>query len=160
MFLDLAVALANVRPTTHVVVSWQTISWPEREFGAFKTVFLREVKKAPPVAAGVLRELDYQEPNVPGVHNALVGITLRRWLPRLLPTTPGSRPPPSQDAPAHRPKGWRRRDRTRAGVRGRLRRRRRRRQSRSRTTVRAEEKLASSLSRAPPAAAISTCAAW
>ncbi len=48
------------------------------------------MKKAPPVATGVLRELDpYLDGNVPGVHNAMVGITLRRWLPRLLPITPG-----------------------------------------------------------------------
>jgi hypothetical protein len=92
MLLDLAKDLAHLRPTTHVVVSWQSISWPEREFGAFKTVFQREVKKAPP-APGVLRELDYEQPNVPGVHDAMVGITLRKYLPRLLgPGTP-SEPP-------------------------------------------------------------------
>jgi len=91
MMLDLARDLAHVRPSTHVVVSWQSMSWPEREFGAFRTVFQREVKKAPP-APGVLRELDYQQPNVAGVHDAMVWITLRKWLPRMLgpgiPSTP------------------------------------------------------------------------
>jgi len=88
MLLDLAKDLAHLRPTTHVIVSWQSISWPEREFGSFKTVFLREVKKAPP-PPGVLRELDYEQPNVPGVHDAMVAITLRKYLPRLLgPGTP------------------------------------------------------------------------
>jgi hypothetical protein len=89
MLLDLAASLAHVRPTTHVIVSWQTISWPEREFGSFKVIFDREVKKAPPVAAGILRQLDPMQVNLPGVHNAIVGLTLERWLPRLLPSTPG-----------------------------------------------------------------------
>jgi pimeloyl-ACP methyl ester carboxylesterase len=84
MMLDLAKDLAHVRPTTNVIVSWQTISWPERDFGGFKLVFNREAKKAPP-APGVLRELDYVQPTVPSAHDALVGITLRRWLPQLLP---------------------------------------------------------------------------
>ncbi len=85
MLLDLAKELAHVRPTTHVIVSWQSQSWPEREFGAFKSVFLREIKKAPPIAAGVLRELDFEEPTVMSPHDAIVGITLKRWLPKLLP---------------------------------------------------------------------------
>jgi hypothetical protein len=88
MLLDLAKELAHVRPTTHVVVSWQQISWPEREFGAFKSLFLHEVKKAPSVAAGVLRELDFQQPAEMSPHDAMVGITLRRWLPKLLPPPP------------------------------------------------------------------------
>jgi hypothetical protein len=83
MMLDLAKELAHLPRATNVVVSWQAISWPEREFGAFKTVFLRESKKAPP-DPGVLRELDFVQPNVPSPHDALVGITLRKWLPRLL----------------------------------------------------------------------------
>lgn len=95
MMLDLAKDLAHVRPSTHVVVSWQSISWPEREFGAFRTVFQREVKKAAP-DAGVLRELDYQQPNVGGVHDAMVWITLKKWLPRLL--GPGTAPTPAAGA--------------------------------------------------------------
>lgn len=91
MLLDLAKDLAHVRPTTHVVVSWQSISWPEREFGGFSSVFLHEVKKAPP-PAGVLRELDYEQPTVAMPHDAMVGITLKKWLPRVL--GPGQPPPP------------------------------------------------------------------
>ena len=64
------------------------------EFSAFRTVFLREAKKAPP-ANGVLRELDYQQPNVPGVHDAMVWITLKKWLPGLL--GPGVPPIPADD---------------------------------------------------------------
>lgn len=88
MLLDLAKDLAHVRSTTHVIVSWQSASWPEREFGAFKTVFLREVKKAAPTAPGVLRELDFEQPAVAAPHDALVGITLKKYLPRLLSPAP------------------------------------------------------------------------
>jgi hypothetical protein len=98
MMLDLAKELAHVRPTTNVIVTWQTMSWPERDFGGFTTVFKREVKKAPP-NAGVLRELDYVEPKVPSAHDALVGITLRRWLPALLPV-PAVTPPAAAAADA------------------------------------------------------------
>jgi hypothetical protein len=87
MLLDLAKELAHLRPTTHVVVSWQSISWPEREFGAFKATFLREVKKTPP-PEGVLRELDYEQPTVPMPHDALVSIALKKWLPRVLQPAP------------------------------------------------------------------------
>lgn len=96
MLFDLAKALAHTRPTTHVVVSWQSISWPEREFKGFSALFRREVKKAPP-SPGVLRELDDEKPNVPGVHDAMVGITLRKYLPRIL--GPGHAGPPDP-APA------------------------------------------------------------
>ncbi|MFT3775023.1 MAG: hypothetical protein QM820_57475 [Minicystis sp.] len=93
MLLDLAKDLAHTRPTTHVVVSWQSISWPEREFTGFANYFKREVKKDPP-APGVLRELDYEQPNVPGVHDAMVAITLRKYLPRIL----GAGEPPTAAA--------------------------------------------------------------
>jgi hypothetical protein len=84
MLYDLAKSLAHLRPTTNVVVAWQSISWPERDFGGFKTVFQRESKKAP-AAPGVLRELDFVQPTVPGAHDALVSITLKKWLPKILP---------------------------------------------------------------------------
>lgn len=88
MLLDLARDLAHVRPTTHVIVTWQSMSWSNRAFGAFRAGFLDEVKKAPP-AAGVLREFYFQQTPVPLAHDAMVGITLRRYLPRLLgPGTP------------------------------------------------------------------------
>jgi hypothetical protein len=87
MLRDLAKSLAHVRPTPNVVVSWQLVSWPERDFDGFRSVFQREARKSPP-APGVLRELDFMQPNVPGTHNALVGLTLRKWLPKLLPPDP------------------------------------------------------------------------
>jgi len=99
MLFDLAAALAHARPTTHVVISWQSISWPEREFVGFANYFRREVKKAPP-APGVLRELDYERPGVPGVHDAMVGITLRKSLPRILGPATETIDPPDGGAPA------------------------------------------------------------
>jgi hypothetical protein len=99
MLLDLAAELSHARPTTHVVVSWQSISWPEREFVGFSNFFRREVKKSPP-APGVLRELDYEQPNVPGVHDAMVGITLRKYLPRILGPAVETIDPPDGGAAA------------------------------------------------------------
>lgn len=100
MLFDLAKALGQAPRTAHVVVSWQSISWPEREFKGFSTVFKREVEKAPP-APGVLRELDYEQPRVAGPHDAMVGITLRKYLPRILgPGTPDPADPPAPGAAA------------------------------------------------------------
>ena len=55
---------------------------------------LKPVKAPPP--SGVLRELDYQQPAVPGVHDAMVWITLKKWLPRLL--GPGVTPDTENEA--------------------------------------------------------------
>ena len=98
MLLDYAKDLAHVRPTTHVIVTWQQISWPDREFGAFKAVFSREVKKVP-AGTGVLRELDFVQPNMPSPHDAMVGITLKKWLPRLLPPPAPPAAPPATPSP-------------------------------------------------------------
>jgi hypothetical protein len=84
LLVDEAVNLAHLRPSTNVVVSWQSISWEDRFFDDFRNAFKREVKKAP-APAGILRELDYQQPSVASPHDAMVGITLRKWLPRLVP---------------------------------------------------------------------------
>jgi hypothetical protein len=59
-------------------------------------VFSREAVKVPP-SPGVLRELDYEQPTAPNPHDAMVSVTLRKWLPRLLPLPP---PPPAPAAPA------------------------------------------------------------
>jgi hypothetical protein len=89
LFFDLAKDLAHASPSTHVVVSYQTISWPEREFVGFTNFFKKEVKKAPPAQPGVLREVFYQEQVVAGIHDAMVPITLRKYLPQILgPGTP------------------------------------------------------------------------
>lgn len=84
MLTDFAEVLANARADMHVVVSWQTQSWDKRPFEAFRSQFTRSVKKNPP-AAGFLRELEHVRVKEPSAHDAMVGITLGRWLPTLLP---------------------------------------------------------------------------
>ncbi|MEO7330973.1 MAG: hypothetical protein ABI193_20530 [Minicystis sp.] len=84
LLVDEAVNMAHVRPSTHIVVSWQSISWDDRYFDDFRNAFKREVSKSP-APAGILRELDYQQPSVASPHDAMVGLSLRKWLPRLLP---------------------------------------------------------------------------
>lgn len=90
MGTDLAKDLAQVRPTLHVVVSWQTQSW-DRPFEDFRRVFQRELKNAPP-AAGVLRELTPEKPTRPMPHDAMVELTLKKWLPKLLAPPPSKGP--------------------------------------------------------------------
>lgn len=95
MATDFAKDLAHAPPTTNVIVSWQSISWEDRLFDDFRHVFKRELKKAVPPLDGVLRELDYEQPTQGGPHDAMVGLTLRRWLPKLVPP-----PAPAKVAPA------------------------------------------------------------
>jgi hypothetical protein len=82
-----AEVMGNARSDMHVVVSWQTQSWVKRPFGEFNTLFTKTVKKNPP-ALGFLRELQHERVTVPSAHDAMVGITLERWLPQLVPVTP------------------------------------------------------------------------
>ncbi|MGK3988404.1 hypothetical protein WME99_35505 [Sorangium sp. So ce136] len=89
MDVDLALPLARSAPTTHVVVSWQTMSWARRPFGDFRRAFQRGVD-AHPAAPGVLRELEHLHPTEPMPHDAMVPLVLRRWLPPLL--SPGAAP--------------------------------------------------------------------
>ncbi|WP_438006617.1 hypothetical protein WME89_49950 [Sorangium sp. So ce321] len=89
MDVDLALPLARSAPTTHVVVSWQTMSWVRRPFGDFRRAFQRGVD-AHPAAPGVLRELEHLVPTEPMPHDAMVPLVLRRWLPPLL--SPGAAP--------------------------------------------------------------------
>jgi hypothetical protein len=90
MFADLAATLGHARPTMNVVVSYTDLAWSTRPFADFRRIFEREVKKSPP-APGILREIEQDQPTEPGPHNAMVALTLRKWLPRLLPPPP---PPP------------------------------------------------------------------
>ena len=95
MATDFAKDLAHAPVATNVIVSWQSISWEDRLFDDFRHMFKRELKKAAPPLEGVLRELDYEQPTQAGPHDAMVGLTLRRWLPRLVPP-----PAPVKVAPA------------------------------------------------------------
>ncbi|MGK3976274.1 hypothetical protein WMF38_31785 [Sorangium sp. So ce118] len=83
MDVDLALPLARSSPTTHVIVSWQTMSWARRPFGDFRRAFQGGVD-AHPAAPGVLRELEHLHPTEPMPHDAMVPLVLRRWLPPLL----------------------------------------------------------------------------
>lgn len=84
---DVATELARAHPATHVIVTWQTLSWAKRPIADFKRAFLSEVAKSPP-NAGVLRELEHAKPTEPMPHDAMVGLTLRPWLPQLLAPSP------------------------------------------------------------------------
>jgi poly(3-hydroxybutyrate) depolymerase len=80
---EVASRLAKARPSTHVVISWQTMSWAKRPISLFQSRFLSDVQSAPPLS-GILRELEYVRPKEPMPHDAMVPLSLRRWLPELL----------------------------------------------------------------------------
>ncbi|MEZ4315719.1 MAG: hypothetical protein R3F14_47490, partial [Polyangiaceae bacterium] len=77
-------ALAGARKSLNVVVTWQALSWGKRPLKDFKTVFEREVKKTP-ADAGILRTLDYMVPKEGMAHDAMVPLTLKKYLPLLVP---------------------------------------------------------------------------
>ncbi|WP_437675437.1 hypothetical protein [Sorangium sp. So ce131] len=83
MDVELAPLLAQAAPATHVVVSWQTMTWAKRPLRDFALAFQRAAE-APPAAPGVLRELEHLHPTEPMPHDAMVPLVLRRWLPPLL----------------------------------------------------------------------------
>jgi hypothetical protein len=97
MGTDLASALAQARKSLNVVVTWQAITWNKRPLKDFRSVFERDVKKSP-ADEGILRTLELMTPKeMP--HDAMVPLTLKKYLPLLLPpkkTTPAS--PPAADA--------------------------------------------------------------
>jgi pimeloyl-ACP methyl ester carboxylesterase len=87
MLVNFAEVLTNARSDMHVVVSWQSQSWDKRPFDHFRAHFTKFVKKNPP-APGFLRELEHVRTKEPSPHDAMVGITLGRWLPTLIPVSP------------------------------------------------------------------------
>jgi predicted Zn-dependent peptidase len=93
MLPSVAVELARAHPSTHIVVSWQTQTWAKRPIAGFKSAFLKEITITPP-NPGVLRELEHVTPTEPMPHDAMVPLTLKTWLPRLL--APSPRPTPSK----------------------------------------------------------------
>lgn len=99
MGTDLAKDLAHLRGDLNVIVSWQTISWESRPFDDFKRTFLRESKGVQPAPTG-LRELDYMQPKLPMPHDAMVQLTLEKWLPKLLAAQPSNAPAPAQGGAA------------------------------------------------------------
>ncbi len=100
MGTDLASALAQAKKSVNVVVSWQSITWASRPLKDFKTVFEREVKKTP-ADTGILRTLDPMTPKEPMPHDAMVPLTLKKWLPQLLPVAKAAAASaPASSAPA------------------------------------------------------------
>ncbi len=99
MGTDLATALAQAKKSMNVIVSWQALTWQTRPLKDFRTIFDREVKKAP-ADTGILRTLDYVTPNIPSPHDAMVGLTLKKWLPVLLPAPKPAAPASTTTAPA------------------------------------------------------------
>jgi hypothetical protein len=93
MLPSVAVELARAHPSTHVIVSWQTQTWAKRPIAGFKSAFLKEVALTPP-SPGVLRELEHATPTEPMPHDAMVPLTFKTWLPKLL--APSPRPSPSK----------------------------------------------------------------
>jgi len=89
MGTDVATALARVEPSMHIVVSWQTMSWAKRPITDFRHVFLREVDKHP-AAPGVTRALEHEQPKGGMAHDAMVALTLKKWLPKLLGPKPAN----------------------------------------------------------------------
>jgi hypothetical protein len=81
MGVDLAKALGAAPPKTNVIVTWQTASW-DRNFDVFTAAF-RETAAKNPAEEGVLRELD-KLPALARSHDATVGQTFSKYLPRLL----------------------------------------------------------------------------
>ncbi len=79
----LAERLARADPHTHVVVSWQAISWANRPFAPFRRAF-EQTAAAHPADDGILRALDEQRPAA-SPHDATVALTFQRWLPKILP---------------------------------------------------------------------------
>lgn len=84
MLPDMAAELGTTRKDINLVVTWQEQSWANRSFTEFQTGFTRAVKKNP-ASNGVLRELDFERVTEGMPHDAMVKITIAKWLPRLLP---------------------------------------------------------------------------
>jgi hypothetical protein len=79
---DLAKRLARSDPNTHVVVSYQSVSWSKRPFKLFRRIFERQSAEHP-ANSGVLRELDHQRPKR-APHDATVKLSFEGWLPKIL----------------------------------------------------------------------------
>jgi hypothetical protein len=89
MGLGLAQKLKQVDAATAVVVTYQAQTWTKRPFTDFKRAF--RVVRPGSVDAGPapVREVELIQPREAFPHDALVHLSLERWLPRWLgPTTP------------------------------------------------------------------------
>jgi hypothetical protein len=87
---DLPGRMVRARPGTDVVATYQTIAWDDRPFAETRRAFARELASHP-APKGVFRELEELRPAEPMPHNAMVHLTLERWLPRILGSAGGVR---------------------------------------------------------------------
>lgn len=87
----LAARLGGAKPETHVVVTYQAITW-QRPFGLFRAVFDRARDASPP-RAGVFRVVEQLSPKA-SPHDATLPLTLERWLPKILAAPPAAPGPP------------------------------------------------------------------
>ncbi len=85
MYFWLAERLAKLPADTHVVVTYQTVTWQERPFDDFATVFRRAAAESAQGAGRIVEEL---RPESPDPHAASVTLSLERWLPRVLGAAP------------------------------------------------------------------------
>lgn len=82
-----ATALAKARPTTHIVVAYQLLTWSKRPVSDFKRRFEQETSNTP-AAPGVRRVLVEERPKEPMPHDAMVRLAFRKYLPGLLKEPP------------------------------------------------------------------------
>lgn len=78
----LAQKLLAAPPDTSVVVAWQEQVWTQRPFTEFKRQWKHDLKAATPPPTA-LRELDPFQVKEGSPHDALVHLTLDKWLPRI-----------------------------------------------------------------------------
>jgi len=90
---DVAKKLAKGPAGTHVVVSYQTLSWDKRGFGFFQKEFEKEVAANPAGAPLLphgsdkvaLRVVEKLTPKAGMAHDAMVPLVLGTWLPKFFP---------------------------------------------------------------------------
>lgn len=82
-----AIALAKARPTTHIVVAYQLLTWSKRPVSDFKRRFDAETSKNPG-APGVRRVVVEERPREAMPHDAMVRLAFRKYLPDLLKEPP------------------------------------------------------------------------
>jgi hypothetical protein len=84
----LAHRLSHAGKRTHVVATYQTVSWTDRPFDEFREAFAHDATLRP-VEAGIERTVEEIHPERPA-HQATVALTFERWLPKLLATPAAS----------------------------------------------------------------------
>lgn len=84
LHVDGARLLASANNAIDVIATYQETIWPERPFIEFRAAWRAELERNWPRG---LRVLERFEPTSENAHLALVELTLRRWLPTVLPNT-------------------------------------------------------------------------